>query len=67
MPRVLICNGYGSNITGDFIKFCLKKNIQLLIILPHVSHFFLLLDLATFGPLNTLLSGKQIQVAKLGM
>ncbi len=55
-PQVLICDGYGSHITGSVIDFCLKNNIRLLIIPPHASHFVQLLDLAIFNPLKTLLS-----------
>jgi hypothetical protein len=66
-PRVLICDGHKSHITGNFIDFCLKNNIRLLIIPPHASHIVQPLDLACFGPLKTLLSGKLGRIAKLGM
>jgi len=37
-PRVLICDGHDSHVTGDFIEFCKENNIKLLLLPPHTSH-----------------------------
>jgi hypothetical protein len=49
-PRVLICDRHDSHITGDFIDFCLKNNIWLLVLPLHTSHLLQPLDLAIFVP-----------------
>ncbi len=63
-PRVLICDGHGSHITGKFVDFCLKNNIRLLVMPPHASHLLQPLDLACFGPLKTYLSRMVCPVIK---
>ncbi len=55
-PRVLICDGHGSHVTGGFIKFFIKNIIRLHVIPPHASQLLQPLDLAVFGPLTTSLS-----------
>ncbi len=54
-------------MTKECVGSCLKYNIRLLIISLHASLLVQPLDLATFGPLKTLLSGKPSRVAKLAM
>ncbi len=67
MLQALICDSHESLITGNFIDYCLKNNIRLLIIPPHASHLVQPLDPAISRPLKTQLSGKLSRVAKLGM
>ena len=39
-PRVLICDGHDSHVTGRFIRHCKDNNIHLLVLPPH-SHWIL--------------------------
>jgi hypothetical protein len=55
-PRLLICDGHDSHISGNFIAHCEENNIVLLPLAPHTSHYTQLLDVAVFGPLATALS-----------
>lgn len=51
-PRVLICDGHDSHVTGDFIQHCTENNIKLLVLPPHSSHFTQPLDIGIFSPLK---------------
>ena len=51
-PRLLICDGHASHVTGDFIAYCMYHNIVLLLLPPHTSHLTQPLDVAVFGPLK---------------
>ena len=55
-PRVLICDGHGSHVTGNFIEHCMNNNIKLLILPSHSSHFTQPLDISIFGPLKKYMS-----------
>lgn len=55
-PRVLICDGHDSHVTGDFIEHCIDNNIKLLILPPHSSHFTQPLDIGIFSPLKEYMS-----------
>jgi hypothetical protein len=55
-PRVLICDGHDSHLTGDFIEHCMSHNIKLLILPPHSSHFTQPLDIGMFSPLKEYLT-----------
>jgi hypothetical protein len=65
-PRVLICNGHCSHITGGFVNFCMKNNIWLLVIPPYASYLLQSLDLAVFDPLKTYLLRYLQPVTKSG-
>ena len=51
-PRLLICDGHGSHVTGNFIVYCMFANIILLILPSHSSHLTQPLDVSIFGPLK---------------
>ena len=61
-PRVLICDGHGSHITGKFIRYCMDNNIKLLILPPHSSHLTQPLDISVFGPLKKYLSNQVYRI-----
>jgi hypothetical protein len=56
LPRVLICDGHDSHLTGDFIQYCMENNIKLLVLPAHSSHFTQPLDIGIFSPLKEYLS-----------
>lgn len=48
---LLICDGYGSHLTFEFVQFCKKNNIIIFFLPPHTSHFLQPLDVVM--PINT--------------
>ena len=54
--RLLICDGHGSHVTGGFLTYCMKNDIQLIVLPPHSSHILQPLDVAIFGPLKKALT-----------
>jgi hypothetical protein len=49
LQRLLIADGHGSHIQGDFIACCMENKIDLLIMPPHYSHILQLLDVGVFA------------------
>ena len=47
--RLLIADGHGSYIRGDFIAYCMENQIDLLIMPPHCSHILQPLDVGVFS------------------
>jgi hypothetical protein len=47
--RLLLCDGYGSHITYEFIKFCEQNCIIIFFLIPHTSHILQPLDVAVFN------------------
>jgi hypothetical protein len=47
--RLLIADGHGSHIRGDFIAHCMENHIDLLIMPPHCSHILQPLDVGVFS------------------
>ena len=45
---LLICDGYGSHLTHEFVEFCEKTNIITFFLPPHTSHFLQPLDVGVF-------------------
>ena len=48
VKRLLLCDGYGSYITYEFINFYEKNNILLYFLPPYTSHILQLLDVGVF-------------------
>lgn len=48
VKRLLLCDGYGSHMTYEFIDFCEKNNILLYFLPPHTSHILQPLDVGVF-------------------
>ena len=46
--RLLLLDGYGSHLTKEFAEYCEEKNIHLLAIPPHISHFLQPLNIILF-------------------
>jgi hypothetical protein len=47
--RLLIADGHGSHIRGDFIAYCMENKIDLLILPPHCSHILQPLNVGVFA------------------
>ena len=54
--RILIMDGHGSHVTGNFIAYCMDHKILLLHLPPHTSHLLQPLDVELFSPLKKALS-----------
>lgn len=63
-PRVLICDGHDSHVTGKFIRHCMDNNIKLLILPPHSSHYTQPLDIGIFSPLKHYMSMELYEIIK---
>jgi hypothetical protein len=50
--RLLILDGHGSHLTMDFINFCNKQKIILVVFPPHATHTLQPLDVVLYGPLS---------------
>ena len=48
--RLLLLNGYGSHLIKEFVEYYEEKNIYLLAIPPHISHFLQPLNIVLFQP-----------------
>ena len=48
---LLICNRHDSHISSNFITYCIRYNIELLLLLPYSLHYTQLLDIAVFSSL----------------
>ena len=55
-PRLLICDGHNSHISGDFISYCIESNIILMLLPAHTSHLLQPLDVGLFSPLKSAIS-----------
>jgi hypothetical protein len=50
--RLLILDGHGSHITREFIEYCDRHRILLMILPPHSTHTLQPLDVVLFKPLS---------------
>ncbi|KAF7568778.1 TolA, Membrane protein involved in colicin uptake [Pyrenophora tritici-repentis] len=50
--RLLILDGHGSHLTMEFIKYCDRHRILLMILPPHSTHTLQPLDVVLFKPLS---------------
>jgi hypothetical protein len=50
--RLLILDGHGSHITMDFIEYCDRRRILLMVFPPHSTHTLQPLDVVMFKPLS---------------
>jgi hypothetical protein len=66
-PRLLICDGHDSHITGEYIGHCMDNNIHLMILPPHSSHLTQPLDVGVFGPLKKVLAAKLDPIIRTGI
>ena len=53
---LLIMDGHNNHITANFIAYCMKDAIDLLILLPHTSHLLQLFDVGVFAPFKCALT-----------
>ena len=56
--RILIYDGHGSHITGQFLKHCEQNKIHVLILSPHTSHLLQPLDIDIFDSLRKIMTNQ---------
>jgi hypothetical protein len=66
-PRILVCDGHDSHISGNFIAHCMSNNIILLVMPPHSSHLTQPLDVAVFGPLKRAFTVEADKLTRTGI
>jgi hypothetical protein len=65
--RALICDGHGSHVQPEVLRFCIDNNISLLLMPPHSSHLCQPLDVSVFSPLKTYLSAEVDKIIRYGI
>ena len=63
--RLLIMDGHSSHMTAIVIRFCMKHDIDLLILPAHTSHVLQPLDVGVFSPLKRAMAKETDALAKL--
>ena len=63
--RLLLLDGHGSHLTSQFIAYCLRNSIDLVVLPPHSSHRLQPLDVGVFGPLKRALAEKTHALSRL--
>jgi hypothetical protein len=66
-PRVLICDGHDSHISGAFMRHCFENNILILLLLPHSSHLMQPLDVGVFSPLKAAMKSQLDAIFRTGI
>ena len=59
--RLLILDGHGSHLTMEFIKYCDRHRILLMVLPPHSTHTLQPLDVVLFKPLSQSYSNNLVQ------
>jgi hypothetical protein len=65
--RLLILDGHGSHLTGDFDQLCAKNDIIAICMPPHSSHLLQPLDVGCFAPLKRAYGGVIEAKARAGV
>ena len=65
--RILICDGHGSHVSADFIRYCIDSGIILLLMPPHSSHLCQPLDVGVFSPLKEYMNQEINETLKYGV
>ena len=65
--RLLVCDGHGSHVGAETIAFCMKKNIQLLLMPPHSSHLCQPLDVGVFSALKRAMTSEMDRIMRFGI
>ena len=65
--RILICDGHGSHVSADFIRYCIDSGIILFLMPPHSSHLCQPLDVGVFSPLKEYMNQEINETLKYGV
>lgn len=65
--RALICDGHGSHVQPEVLRFCIDNKISLLLMAAHSSHLCQPLDVGIFSPLKTYMSAELDKIMRYGI
>jgi len=65
--RALVCDGHGSHVQPEVLRFCIDNKISLLLMAPHSSHLCQPLDVGVFSPLKTYMSAELDKIMRYGI
>jgi hypothetical protein len=65
--RALICDGHGSHVQPEVLRFCIDNKISLLLMAAHSSHLCQSLDVGIFSPLKTYMSEELDKIMRYGV
>ena len=65
--RALVCNGHGSHVQPEVLRFCIDNKISLLLMAAHSSHLCQPLDVGIFSPLKTYMSAELDKIMRYGI
>ena len=65
--RALVCDGHGSHVQPEVLRFCIDNNISLLLMAPHSSHLCQPLDVGIFSPLKTYMNAELDKIMRYGI
>jgi hypothetical protein len=62
--RVLIYDGHGSHVRGEFLEHCNQNRIHPLLLPPHTSHLLQPLDVGIFGPVKKAMTSQLDRIVR---
>ncbi len=62
--RLLLVDGHGSHVTGNFVGFCFHNNIDLVVLPSHTFQITQPLDVGIFGPLKAAMARQTDEMAR---
>ena len=62
--RLLILDGHGSHIRADFLAYCMRHAMNVMVLPPHSSHLTQPLDVGIFRPLKQAMASTTNRVAR---
>jgi DDE superfamily endonuclease len=65
--RALVCDGHGSHVQPEVLRFCIDNKISLLLMAPHSSHLCQPLDVGIFSPLKTYMTAELDKIMRYGI
>jgi hypothetical protein len=65
--RLLLCDGHDSYVSADFVSFCIRHRIDLILLPPHSSHLLQPLDIGIFSPLKRAISNQISRLIRSGI
>ena len=65
--RALVCDGHGSHVQPEVLRFCIDNKISLLLMAAHSSHLCQPLDVGIFSPLKTYMTVELDKIMRYGI
>ncbi len=65
--RALVCDGHGSHVQPEVLRFCIDNKISLLLMAAHSSHLCQPLNVGIFSPLKTYMTVELDKIMRYGI